>query len=188
MRTKLVESNKPEKYIHSVRNVDTSAAGATIPTGSPLIMNLGPTPQPPAYTNGLPAGWEDGLQVLLPATAGGNNSQLYYYGVAVGPIIYQQYGEAMVHGMCMAAVVRGTRSATTVSWASSATGAVSGDALVCDTANNAFSTATISPLSGFSVAPMVCVDNFATAAGSATNATDTRTAATVLVRAFVRQM
>ena len=188
MRTKLVESNKPERYIHNVRNVDTSAAGATIPAGSPLIMNLSPTPQPSVYSNGLPPGWEDGLQVVLPGTAGATGAQLYYYGVAAAPIIYQQYGEAVVHGMCQALVVRATRSATSAPWASASTVSVSGDALVCDTANNAFSTATISPLSGYSVAPMVLVDNFTTMASSASNATDTRTAASVLCRAFVRQM
>lgn len=187
MRTKLVETNKPEKYMHVVRNVDTSAAAATIPVGTPLILNLSATPQPPTYTNALPAGWEDGLQVVLPGTAGAS-ATLYYYGVATIPIIYQQLGESMVHGICQALIVRGTRSATTASWASSATASISGNGLTIDTVNNAFGTITLASLNGHSITPILVVDNLATAAGSATNATDTRTAATALVRAFVRQM
>lgn len=187
MRTKLIESNKPERYIHSVRNVDTSAAAATIPAGSPICLNLSGTPQPSTYSNSLPAGWEDGLQVVLPSTSGANAS-LYYYGVAAGPIIYQQYGETVVHGMCQALVVRGTRSATTASWASSASSSISGNGLTMDTVNNAFGTITLNALNGHSIVPVIVVDNFATAAGSATNATDTRTAASALLRAFVREM
>lgn len=187
MRTKLIESNKPERYIHSVRNVDTSAAGAVIPAGSPLCLNLSGTPQPPTYSNSLPAGWEDGLQVVLPSTSG-TNSALYYYGVAAGPITYQQYGETVVHGMCQALVVRATRSATTVSWASAASASVSGDGLTMDTVNNAFGTITLASLNGHSIVPVLLIDNFGTMAGSATNATDTRLAYSVLMRAFVREM
>jgi len=186
MRTKLIESNKPERYINSVRNADSSAAAATIPVGTPLILNLSATPQPPAYSNGLPAGWEDGLQVVLPSTAAAANASapsLFYFGVAAGPIVYPAYGEAVVSGVCMSAVVRATRSATTVSWASGATASVSGDALTIDTVNNAFGTA-----ASAASAQAILLDNFATMAGSATNATDTRLAATVLLRTFVRQM
>lgn len=189
MRTKLVESNKPEKYIHSVRNVDTSAFGLTIPTGTPLVLNLSATPQPPVYTNGIAAGWEDGLQVVTPNTAGATNAPLYYYGVAVAPIVYQQYGETLVHGMCQALVVRGTRSATTAPWASSASSAASGQALTVDTANNAFDAVAMgAALNGYAVSPVVMVDNIPTTPSSASNATDTRTAISQLFRAFVRQM
>lgn len=185
MRTKLIESNKPEHYIHAIRNVDTTPAAATIPVGSPLILNLSATPQPPVYTNGLPAGWEDGLQVVLPASAGASNVLLFAYGVAMAPIIFQQLGETMVHGVCQAAYVRGTRSATTASWASSATSSVNGFTASIDTVNNVFAAGTASA-TGWQ--PYVILDNFATAAGSATNATDTRTAVTALLRTFVRIM
>lgn len=187
MRTKLIESNKPEKYVHSVRNVDTSAAATLIPVGTPLVLNLGPTPQPPTYQNGLPAGWEDGLQVVLPST-GGVNAPLYYYGVAVAPIAYAQLGESLVHGMAQVLVVRATRSATTASWASASSVSVAGDGLTIDTANNAFGTITLSSLNGHSITPSVLVDNFTTMAGSASNATDTRTAVSILLRAFIREM
>jgi hypothetical protein len=186
MRTKLIESNKPEKYIHNVRNVDTSPSGLTIPIGTPLVLNLSATPQPPTYVNGLPPGWEDGLQVVLPSTAGFAPSQLYAYGVATGPILFQQLGESMMHGVCLAAVVRGTRAGTsgTNSWASGASVAAASNFLVIDTANNAFAT-TASASTGN---PAILVDNLASYAGSATNATDTRTVVITLARAFVRFM
>jgi hypothetical protein len=184
MRTKLIESNKPERYIHNVRNVDTSPGATVIPIGTPLVLNLSSTPQPPTYTNGLPAGWEDGLQVVLPSTAGFASSQLYSYGVAVGPIAFNQLGEAGMHGVFKALVERGTRSATTVSWASGASVAAASNFLVIDTANNAFITAA----SASTGSPFILVDNLGTYAGSATNASDTRTVITQLFRAFVRNM
>ena len=184
MRTKLIESNKPERYIHAVRNADTSAAGATIAVGTPLVLNLSATPQPPTYSNGLPAGWEDGLQVVLPNTAGATNTGSYFYGIAIGPIVYPQYGESMVHGVAQGSIVRATRSATTVSWASAASSSCAGFSLTVDTVNNAFG---IGGSAGTRT-DIVILDNLATMAGSATNATDTRLAATVLQRVFVRLM
>jgi len=186
MRTKLIESNKPEKYIHNVRNVDTSTAAATIPAGTPLVLNLSSTPQPATYTNSLPAGWEDGLQVVLPSTGGFTGSQLFFYGVAVGPIIFQQLGETMMQGVCLASVVRSTRAGTTGtnSWTAGASVAASGNFLVIDTLNNCF----ITQASASTGSPVILLDNLASFAGSATNTSDTRTALTSLVRAFVRNM
>jgi hypothetical protein len=75
MRTKFIESNKPDKYIHMVRNVDTGSVTSitsitnSIPAGTPVILNLGATAEPSTYQNSLPAGFEDGLQVVLPASA-----------------------------------------------------------------------------------------------------------------------
>lgn len=182
MRAKLIESNKPEHYIHPVRNVDTTPAALTIPTGSPLILNLSATPQPPTPQNG-PPGWEDGIQVVLPATAGTANCNLFYYGIATGPIIYPALGESLVHGVGMALVVRATRSATTVPWASIASVSNADQALTIDTVNNAFGTAASSASAWY-----VLLDNLTTMASSATNATDTRLAVTQLARSFVRIM
>jgi hypothetical protein len=185
VRTKLIESNKPEKYIHNVRNVDTSPQGLTIPTGSPLVLNLSSVPQPPTYTNSLPAGWEDGLQVVLPNTAGVNPTQLFFYGVATGPILVQQLGEAVVFGVCQAAVIRGTRSATTAPWPSGASAAVASNFLVIDVPNNAFATAaSVSSVE----ATIILLDNFTSYSSSASSAGDTRTAFSQLARAFVRLM
>lgn len=186
MRTKLIESNKPEKYIHNVRNVDTTPQALTIPQGTPLCLNLSSVPQPTVYSNGLPAGWEDGLQVVLPSTGGFIGSQLFFYGVAAGPIIAQQLGETVMFGVCQAAVVRGTRSATTAPWASGASAAVASNFLVVDTANNAFITA--ASVSTGALASVVLLDNLPSYTSSASSAGDTRTAFSQLARAFVRIM
>jgi hypothetical protein len=186
MRTKLIETNKPERYIHAVRNVDTSPAAVVIPLGTPLVLNLSVVPQPPTYTNSLPAGWEDGLQVVLPSTGGFAASQLYFYGISVGPIAFNQLGETMMQGVCLASVVRATRAGTsgTNSWASGASVAAASNFLVIDTLNNAFITQS-SASTGW---PVILIDNLPTFAGSATATTDTRTAITQLLRAFVRNM
>jgi hypothetical protein len=186
VRTKLIESNKPEKYIHNVRNVDTSSAGLTIPIGTPLVLNLSATPQPTVYTNGLPAGWEDGLQVVLPSTAGFAGSQLFSYGVATGPIIFQQLGETMVSGVCQASVVRATRAGTsgTNSWSSGSSVVAASNFLIIDTTNNCFITAASASTGN----PVILLDNLSSFAASATNVSDTRTVLTQLVRAFIRQM
>lgn len=186
MRTKLIESNKPEKIIHSVRNADTSAGAQTIPAGSPLVLNLSSTPQPTTYQQGLQPGWEDGLQVVLPSTAGAANEGLFFYGIATGPIVAQALGECMVHGVAMAAMVRGTRASSNVSWASSASVSNALNFGSVDTVNNAIGTATSNANAGGVY--MIVLDNFGTAAGSASSPTDTRTAATILGRVFVRGM
>jgi hypothetical protein len=182
MRTKLIESNKPEKYIHSVRNVDTSPQGATIAVGSPLILNLSNVPQPPTYQNGLPAGFEDGLQVVLPAMAGAANAAEFFYGVATGPIIFNQLGESMVHGVAQAAVFRQTRANTTSPWTAQASAAGFGLALGPDVVNNCFATVTAAT----GVATLV--DDFKAVASSASSPGDTRLVLTQLSRTFVRQM
>jgi hypothetical protein len=179
MRTKLIESNKPEKYIHSVRNADT----VSIPAGTPLVLNLSATPQPPTYTNGLAPGWEDGLQVVMPSTAGAQNANLFYYGVAVNAIAPGQYGEALVFGVYQGLIVRQTRAGTTVSWSVTPAVTVSGYALAVDPVNNAFDIGT-----GTALGVPVLLDNLASSPGSATNATDTRLAITQLARIFVREM
>ncbi len=186
VRTKLVESNKPEKYIHSVKNMDTSAAGATIPTGSPLILNLLATPQPSVYTNGLPAGWEDGLQVVLPGSASNAMVGAFFYGVATGPIVFQQLGETMVHGVAQAAVLRSTRANTTSSWPSvaSAPGYLLG--LSVDTTANAF--VTIASTATSPTPSAILVDDLKTLSGLASSPADTSTVRTSLARAWVKVM
>jgi hypothetical protein len=183
MRTKLIESNKPEKYIHSVRNVDTSPQGATIAVGSPLVLNLSNVPQPPTYQNGLPAGFEDGLQVVLPGTAGSANSGSFYYGVAAGPIVFNQLGETIVHGVAQAAVFRQSRASTTAVWTAGASAAGFGFPLGLDTVNNCFSVGTAAG-SG----PIVLVDDLKSYASSASSPGDTRLVLTALSRSFIRQM
>lgn len=184
MRAKLIESNKPEHYIHPVRNVDTTPQALTIPIGSPLILNLSNTPQPPTYTNGLQAGWEDGLQVVLPASAGATVTSEFFYGVATMPIVFQQLGNTMVHGVCQAAVFRQSRAATTSPWTAGASAPGFGLGLSVDTVNNCFQ------LAGTNTAAAACtlLDDLKSYASSASNPADTRLVLTTLGRTFVRQM
>lgn len=202
MRAKLTESNKPEKYIHAVRNVDTGSVTSistvfnNIPAGTPVLLAVGATPQPSSYQNGLPAGFEDGLQVVLPTTgcntAGLGSAlaaQLMHYGVAISTILYGQLGEVMVHGVFPSALfVRATRSASSASWSSSASIAA-GQLLTVDSINNAY---TVLPTSQathqLSMLPVFLLDSIAVLAASATNSSDTRTAILTTQRVFVREM
>lgn len=183
MRTKLILSNKPERYIHNVRNMDTTPQGATISVGSPLVLNLSAIPQPPVYTNGLQAGWEDGLQVVLPASAGAANTGMFFYGFSVEPIIAQQLGETLVHGVGQAAVFVQSRANSTAPWVSGASSAGFGLGLSVDTINNCFQTGTATtPPAAY------LVGNISSYASSASNPADTRLVLTQLCRAFVRLM
>lgn len=202
MRTKFIESNKPEKYIHAVRNVDTGSVTSittvynSIPAGTPVLLNVSATPQPTVYQNGLPPGVEDGLQVVLP-TSGCNTSglasalaaQLMHYGVAVNTILYNQLGEVMVHGVYpFALFTRATRSASSASWSSSAS-YVAGQLLTVDSINNAYTTLASSLATHqLSMLPVFLLDSIASIAASASATTDTRTAIITQQRVFVREM
>lgn len=202
MRTKFTESNKPEKYIHNVRNVDTGSVTSittvfnSIPMGTPVLLAVGATPQPSTYQNGLPAGFEDGLQVVLPTTgcntaglAGALSAQLMHYGVAISSIAYGQLGEVMVHGVFPYALfVRATRSASSASWSSSASLAA-GQLLTVDSINNAYTVlATANATHQLSMLPVFLLDSIASMAASATATSDTRTAIITQQRVFVREM
>jgi len=202
MRTKFVESNKPEKYIHNVRNVDSGSVSSistvsnSIPAGTPVILNLSATAQPTTYQNGLPAGFEDGLQVCLPVSAANNMGldaalavQLFHYGCAIGNIPYNALGEVMVHGVYPSALItRATRSASTASWSSSASVA-GGQLLTVDTINNAYTTlATASATHQLSMLPVFLLDSIASFSASASNSSDTRTAMITTQRVFIREM
>jgi hypothetical protein len=203
MRAKLIESNKPEHYIHAVRNVDSGSVSSistvfnSIPQGTPVVLNLSQTAQPPTYQNGLPAGFEDGLQVCLPVSAANNMSlgsalslELFHYGIAVGNIAYNALGEVMVHGVYpFALFVRATRSASSASWSSSASLAGSSVLLSIDSLNNAYTTvATTAASNALSNVPVYLLDSIASFAASASATSDTRTAMITTQRVFIREM
>lgn len=192
MRTKLIETNKPEKYANVVRNAET----VSIPRGTPLVLNLSGTPQPSSYQNGLPAGAEDGLQVVLPSSGGAFASNYYDYGVAYADILAGQLGDALIDGVVQALVIMNTRSASDANWATSASQAAS-VLLVINTVANAFSqiassgtaasNTTISSYASDFIA--VLIDSYATqVTASSTNTADTRTLSTALRRCFLRRM
>lgn len=213
MRTKLIESNKPEKYIHSVRNIDGGSVSSistvqnSIAQGTPVILALGQILQPSTYQNGLPAGFEDGLDVVLPATAAGNVNfgsasslalNMFHYGVAVSNILYNSLGEVMVHGVYpFALFTRATRASTNSSWTSSAS--IAGyQQLSIDSINNAYTTIAASGSTASSSGvfysnqlpplPVFLLDSIASMSASASNTSDTRTAIITQQRVFIREM
>lgn len=167
MRFKQV-GNKADLVAVVVRNAEASA---TIPLGSPVCLNLN--------------GTNDGLDVVLPST----NASLAtgsLFGVALKAMAAGDYGEAQCFGFCNNVVLlTGTRTASgeTFSTASGATGLI----LCVDTVNNVFSTTGgTQAKSGF--LPFAIVAQSYTVSGSASATSDTRTAATALVKAFLRMM
>ena len=174
MRAKYV-GNKADKIILSVKNGETSA---TIPRGTPVVLNLSAT-----------AAADDGLSVVLPSTAGAAASYAYKYGVALDNYATGQLGESILNGVATYALVGVlTRSATSASWPSSASSAASLVALGLDTANNCFllGASSAGSLPGAGIAHMI--DNVASIAGSASATSDTRTNIALGYRVFVRML
>lgn len=188
MRAQQTENNRPDLIFVSVRNGE---ATNSLPRGTPLILNLSSTPQPSTASEARGAGYEDGLQVVLPATAGANPSTNFPYGVAVDTILATQLGEAFIFGVCpYALVTRATRAASTDSWTSSASSSLAGGFLLnIDTLNNSFKTyASTASLAQQHQGDMVLLDSIASMAASASNTSDTRTAVVTGYRVFVRLM
>ena len=201
-RLNLTENNRPERYIHSVRNSESTAA---IPAGTPVILNLSATPQPTTNSDGHLAGFEDGLQVVLPSTAAATSALLFPYGVALAAIANQQLGEVLVHGVgAYALFVRGSRSASTASWPSSAsTSSAGGFLLSIDTVNNAYASFTPSSISLANASSIVTtsginaqaaifqaimLDSLGTAGSLTSTSNDARTYSLTLQRVFIREM
>jgi hypothetical protein len=200
MRTPLTENNRPNFYIHQVMNVDTSGKqnlSNAINVGTPLVLNLSQAGQPTTASDGFAAGYQDGLQVILPSSAGQVPSAHFSYGVALGSLAPNQIGESMVHGVCNAVVeIVLTRTSTTSVWASyAAINSVTGTAatpflLSIDTANNAF--ATYSSLATGNLQPpavlLASIASFTTNASTIGVSSLTSYASTILARCFVRMM
>lgn len=193
MRAQFTENTKPDKIVFSVRNADTSGTQNTnnqINRGTPLVLNLSTTPQPVASADGNGAGWEDGLQVILPSTAGAVPTQHFQYGVALGAIAASQLGETMINGVCLASVeIVLTRSASSTVWASYASIAAS-FAMSIDTLNNAYQTySTLQPSQGLPACVLLdSLASFTTNASTIGISSATSYASTVLARVFLRQM
>ncbi len=174
MRIKQV-GDKPDRIIMFVRNAEASAS---IPRGTPLVLNLSTT------TNA-----KDGMDVVLPGTAGDPLSYAARYGVVTDTLAAGANGESILFGMCAYALVtRATRAASSNSWSASASTA-SGIALGIDTINNAFTMgASIAGSIATNHVDAVLIDSLAAVVASATATTDTRTALTVGARVFVRML
>jgi hypothetical protein len=195
MRTELTTNNRPGFIMQQVMNLDTSgtqnSTTSQINRGTPLVLNLSSTPQPTTAQDGFAAGFQDGLQVVLPSTAGAIASLFFAYGVAMNTILPDVIGEAMVSGVCEAVFeIILTRTSTTSVWASYAALTIP-YVLSIDTANNAFATYSSAPTAGSFNAQVALVDSiasFTTNASTIGIASLTSYCSTLLARVFVRQM
>src|SRR6266849_2091691 len=161
MRAKYV-GNKADRFAVVIRNAE---ATASIPRGTPIIAVLN--------------GTNDGLDVVLPSTAGSALSFNARLGVATDTLTAGQYGESLVYGyVAYALITRMTRAASTDSWTSSASTA-SGIGLGIDTLNNAFLLGASRAGALVSAADNAfLVDSLASSLASASATSDTRTAIT----------
>ena len=166
--------NKADLFAVVVRNADT----VTIPLGTPVCLNMN--------------GTNDGLDVVLPHTGGATKAHAFAYGVVVSPatpnlqgIPVNQYGEAQIFGFVNNCVLtRQTRSASTVSWNSEASIA-SYNILQIDTVANGFSTSGTQAATAY-LPFAILQQSLASYASSVSATSDTRTAITANVKAFVR--
>ncbi len=203
MRINLSENNRPDCIVASVRNSESTN---TISRGQPVVLNLSTTAQPTTGSDGHAAGYEDGLQVVLPSTAGATASALFFYGVAMGTMNPNQLGEVMIFGVCpYALVLTGTRSASNATWASSASSSSGAYALSLDTVNNVFNSfvpsnfgaswsgTSLSGSTGFAAGAAqffsaLMLDSIASQASSTSNTVTTVTQTSQGFRVFVRAM
>ena len=171
MRFKSVGNKRDSCYVV----IKNGEASATIPQGSPVTLLF----------NGV----EDGVQVVLPSTAGDAKNGSFKYGIATAALAAGAYGEAQIFGYCpYALMTKMTRAASTDSWTSSQSSA-SGIALGWESINNALAgNASMVGSLGTLGAAAVLAASLASSAASASGTGDTRTAITNAVKVFVRMM
>jgi hypothetical protein len=181
MRIKTV-GNLGDKVIVTAKNAESSA---TISRGRPVAL---------VYN-----GTADGLGVVLPTTSSLLKVNAFRYGVAVKDIEAGQVGEVQVFGHCEFVVLTLQTRANTSGGSSFSTAdtVALGQLLTILTAANAFSTIanTVAfastdafTLSNFNPSPAAIGQSLASAAGIATSTSETRTAVTQGVKAFLRFM
>lgn len=169
MRLKLA-GNKGDSLIAIVHNADT----VSIPAGTPVALVLN--------------GTNDGLDVVLPATAGAALSGAAYYGCVTSTLAVGAYGESVIFGMVTNAVLTfATRAATSNSWSSSQSMS-QGVILALDTVNNAFLSASASNTSGPNAIYALLASSLSSISASATATNLTNTVVTRSARVFVRML
>lgn len=171
MRVKTV-GNKADKSLVVIRNGEASAS---IPRGTPVTLVFN--------------GTNDGLDVVLPSTAGDAKNGAFKYGITVDTLASGAFGESQVFGYSpYALLTKMTRAASSDSWTSSASSA-SGIAMGWDSINNALiGNASMVGSLGTLRAGVVLAASLASSAASASNTSDTRTAITNAVQVFIRMM
>ena len=116
--------DKAEFTTTHVRNAETST---TIPIGTPVCLQLN--------------GTEDGLAVILPASASQTQADCFFFGVVTDAngILAGHIGQVQQYGYCRNALVRmRTRAASTDNWGASAQSQATGVLLAVDTVYNCF--------------------------------------------------
>ncbi len=188
MRFKTVGNKRDGVYV-TVRNAETSA---NLPVGCPVVLN---------NMNGT----NDGLDVVLPATAAANGLQVLMMGAVAAPganaspgIPAGGYGEAQVFGFCPNLLLTiNTRSASTASWTSQTSIASGGfQQLIPETVCNGWTTAAPQTfVTGATTATVVFANwlpyailgqSLASQAASASATSDTRTCIYASVKGFLR--
>lgn len=178
MRIKTV-GNKRDGVFVVIRNADT----VTLTAGTPVVL-----------TNNATNAVNNGLDVVLPSSATAAAGNALLYGIVAAPAGYPQngvavngYGEAQVFGYTSDLVlVTQTRASSTNSWNSIASIA-SFNYLALDTVANGFDTIGTLAQSGFQPYAVLW-QSLASYASSASTTSDSRTAITSSVKAFLRIM
>jgi hypothetical protein len=167
MRMKTV-GNKADLLAVVFHNAEASAS---IPLGTPVVLVMN--------------GTNDGLDVVLPSTAGASKMHALAFGVSIGPVASGAYGEALIFGTHNNVVLtRQTRAASTVSWNSEASIASWGLLNIESVGNGMQTGGTLASTNFLPFA--VLAQSLASYASSASATSDTRTAITAAVKAFLR--
>lgn len=162
-----------DQLLVGVQNNDT----AQIAAGAPVILQIG-----------TPGTTGNGYYVQSPSTTGAAAANALFYGIAQTAIPVNGRDDVVAYGISPTTILRvGTRAATTDSWTSSASIA-SWCALGLDTINNCFSTIAGSVGTAFLSNAVILCQSVASYTASASATSDTRTAITTSVQAFVRIM
>lgn len=161
--------NKPAFISNTVKNGEASSA---FRAGNLAILKLG--------------GTDDGLAVVLPATAGAAKSNIYQYGVAIEAANAGANFKIQQFGYCRNVVlVRSSRAASTDPWASGAS--LGTDSyLIPNTLGNGVSVG--GTTSGAGIVPMLLAESVASYASSASATSDTRTLMTQSIKAILRML
>lgn len=150
-------------------NVYNDEASATIALGSPVALTMD--------------GTDDGVAVILPASSAAK-SHAFHYGVALDQMLPGQKGRVQVFGIVRKAMVLlQTRTASGESW--SAATLSQAVLLNVDTVNNAYSTSG-GTLAKTSYLPFAVLAESTAIVASASATSDTRTALTGYMKAYVR--
>lgn len=171
MRINTVVGDKSDHVAVMVKN---NEASASIPVGSPVMLNMNAT--------------DDGIGVVLPSGSAAK-AHSYFYGVVTRTIAAGERCESIVYGFCQNIVLlRQTRAASTDAFSSNSDGFLTGTLLNVDTVNNAFSTSGGTQAKSAFLPFAVLAASVASWASSASATSDTRTAITVTSKAFLRAM